>query len=204
MRAEEFMVEAVGGNYLYHATGDPKAVLASGFLKAASGPQVSTQAQTELPTVSTTRDWNYASGGTGSGEQEAGVGRHAVIVLDRNAVESRYKTLGTSQSRDIRGQARVNAPELSKHEKMRKIVSKPGQELQGQHKRSYGTAKAGGEFEEAIPVKDGKLPLKGNMVGFWVNPKSEFMKDPEIMNNPSRLELVGPHRFKRAEAVRNP
>ena len=120
-----------------------------------------------------------------------------MIVLDRNAIESNFKTLGTSQSHDIRGLPRVNEPELAGRLKMRAIAMKQP-ELKGQNKMNFGTAKAGGEFEEAVVVPKGALPLRGTMVGFWVNPKSELMKDPSIMNDPRRLDMVRPNQFTKA------
>ena len=80
---------------------------------------------------------------------------------------------------------------------MRAIAMKQP-ELKGQHKKDFGTTKAGGEFEEAIPVPKGVLPLKGTMVGFWVNPKSELTKNSSIMNDPRRLDMVRPNQFVRA------
>ena len=195
----EGLDEAVGGNYLYHATGADglKGMLSSGSISQAKGPQKATQAQTAVPTVSVTRDWGYASGSTATQQSFGGIGRHAVIVLDRNAVESNFKTLGTSQSHDIRGLPRVNEPELAGRLKMRAMVMRQP-ELKGQNKMNFGTAKAGGEFEEAVVVPKGALPLKGTMVGFWVNPKSELMKDPAIMNDPRRLDMPRPNQFVKA------
>ena len=196
----EGLDEAVGGNYLYHATGANglSSILQSGYIKSADGPQKATQAQTALPTVSVTRDWGYASGSSAQ-SQDGGIGRDAILIIDRNALESNYKTISTSQSRDIRGMPRASEPGLSGALTVRKAVVKPGVELKGQHKMSYGTAKAGGEFEEAVVVPKGVLPLKGTMVGFWVNPKSELMKDPTIMNDPRRLDMVRPNQFVRAK-----
>ena len=196
----EGLDEAVGGNYLYHATGANglSSILQSGYIKSADGPQKATQAQTALPTVSVTRDWGYASGSNAQ-SQDGGIGRDAILILDRNALESNYKTISTSQSRDIRGMPRASEPGLSGALTVRKAVVKPGVELKGQHKMSYGTAKAGGEFEEAVVVPKGVLPLKGTMVGFWVNPNSELMKDPTIMNDPRRLDMVRPNQFVKAK-----
>jgi hypothetical protein len=195
----EGLDEAVGGNYLYHATGADglKGMLSSGSISQAKGPQKATQAQTAVPTVSVTRDWGYASGSTAAQQSFGGIGRDAVIVLDRNAIESNFKTLGTSQSHDIRGLPRVNEPELAGRLKMRAIAIRQP-ELKGQNKMNFGTAKAGGEFEEAVVVPKGALPLKGTMVGFWVNPKSELMKDPAIMNDPRRLDMPRPNQFVKA------
>ena len=103
----EGLDEAVGGNYLYHATSDTglKSILQSGAINAALGPQSATTAQTRLPTVSTTRDWGYASGSNAAKQGQGGIVRSAILVLDRNAIEQRYKTLGTSQSSNTRGSA---------------------------------------------------------------------------------------------------
>jgi len=100
----EGLDEAVGGNYLYHATSADglKGILSSDSIRSATGPQAATSAQTKLPTVSVTRDWGYASGAQAQ-SQLGGVGRDAILVLDRNAVENHFKTLGTSQSTNIKG-----------------------------------------------------------------------------------------------------
>jgi hypothetical protein len=195
----EDIAEAVGGNYLYHATSADglKGMLSSGSISKAKGPQKATQAQTAMSTVSVTRDWGYASGSTAAQQSFGGIGRDAVIVLDRNAIESNFKTLGTSQSHDIRGLPRVNEPELAGRLKMRAIAMRQP-ELKGQNKMNFGTAKAGGEFEEAVVVPKGALPLNGSMVGFWINPKSELMQDPAIMNDPRRLDMPRPNQFVKA------
>ena len=223
---EEGLDEAVGGNYLYHATGGLKEILQSGAINAARGAQDSTKAQTKLPTVSTTRDWGYASGSNATA-QEGGISRGAVIVLDRNAVEQKYKTLGTSQSRDNRGLAFPKAGNLKAGQAARsydtdqsgnitkadaddvfakgtiafggKPVSRQevGQQL-GQAKHDYYTPKVGGEFEEAVVVPKGSLPIQGTMVGFWVNPRGPLAKDPTIMNDPRRLDMVRPNQFVKA------
>jgi len=223
---EEGLDEAVGGNYLYHATGGLKEILQSGAINAARGAQDSTKAQTKLPTVSTTRDWGYASGSNATA-QEGGISRGAVIVLDRNAVEQKYKTLGTSQSRDNRGLAFPKAGNLKAGQAARsydtdqsgnitkadaddvfakgtiafggKPVSRQevGQQL-GQAKHDYYTPKVGGEFEEAVVVPKGSLPIRGTMVGFWVNPRGPLAKDPTIMNDPRRLDMVRPNQFVKA------
>ena len=194
----ESLDEAVGGNYLYHATGRAglKGILASGSILKAGGPQPATQAQTSIPTVSVTRDWGYASGSNAT-TQDNGINRSAVLVLDRNAIESNFKTLGTSQSRDIRGLPRSSEPELAGKLRARAIAMRQP-ELKGQNKQNFGTSKAGGEFEEVVVVPKGALPLKGIMVGFWVNPKSELMQDTTIMNDPRRLDMVRPNQFVKA------
>jgi hypothetical protein len=200
MRATEFIVEgvaegldeAVGGNYLYHATGADglKGILSSGSIRSATGPQAATKAQTKLPTVSVTRDWGYASG-SNAGNQMAGIARHAVLVLDRNAIERNFKTLGTSQSNNFKGLA------LNPYLQNRSQNTDPMARANAKAKAKYAepTAKAGGEFEEVVVVPKGALPLKGTLVGFWINPKSELMKDPAIMNDPRRLDMVRPNQF---------
>ena len=195
----EGLDEAVGGNYLYHATSADglKGMLSSGSIRSATGPQAATSAQTRLPTVSVTRDWGYASGAQAQ-SQLGGIGRDAILVLDRNTVESNFKTLGTSQSTIVKGLS-LN-PYLSKDGKARSQNTDPMARANAKAKMKYAepTTKAGGEFEEAVVVPKGALPLKGTMVGFWVNPKSELMKDPAIMNDPRRLDMIRPNQFVKA------
>ena len=196
----EGLDEAVGGNYLYHATSASglKAILSSGGIRSAASPQSATSAQTRLPTVSVTRDWGYASGAQAQSQSQGGIGRDAILVLDRNAVESNFKTLGTSQSTNIKGLA-FN-PYLTKNNVARSQNTDPMARniAKAKAKNAEPTAKAGGEFEEAVVVPKGALPLKGTMVGFWINPKSELMKDPAIMNDPRRLDMPRPNQFVKA------
>jgi phage gp37-like protein len=195
----EGLDEAVGGNYLYHATSADglRGMLSSGSIRSATGPQAATQAQTKMPTVSVTRDWGYASGASAQ-PQMGGIGRDAVLILDRGAVENNFKTLSTSQSNMIQGQA-FN-PFLKKDGEARSQNTDPMARTNAKAKAKYAepTAKAGGEFEEAIIVPKGELPLKGTMIGFWVNPKSELMKDPTIINDHRRLDIVRPNQFVKA------
>ena len=218
----ESIVNEVGGNYLFHATGGLKGILQSGVINAALAPQTATSAQTKLPTVSTTRDWGYASGSNAAAQAQGGIARGAVLVLDRAAVEQRYKTLGTSQNLDTRGLAfakkknfnadqykflkpfdvnkdnKLSKDELDAWQQQTGGKAAPGANLKvaaddaadayQDRSREFAYSKAGGEFEEAIPVKNGQLPIKGILVGFWVNPKSQLVNDPEIMNHPLRLE----------------
>jgi hypothetical protein len=218
----EGLNEGVGGNYLYHATGAVKLILQSGAINAAEGPQLATQAQTKLPTVSITRDWNYATGGKGSAATDH-LGHDGIIILDRNAVESNFKTLGTSQSQTVRGLANPVDTDWGDKIKDRKAgtggldtnndgnidykeignvaKSKMGDFGKKMISAKLNAPKAGGEFEEAVVVPKGSLPLKGTMVGFWVNPRSQLTKDPEVMNDPRRLELApgGTGRFVKAQ-----
>ena len=195
----EGLDEAVGGNYLYHATSASglKAILSSGGIRSARAPQSATSAQTKLPTVSVTRDWGYASG-VNAQTQMVSIGRDAILVLDRNAVESNFKTLGTSQSTNIKGLA-FN-PYLTKDGAARSQNTDPMARANAKGKAKYAepTAKSGGEFEEAVVVPKGALPLKGTMVGFWINPKSELVQDPAIMNDPRRLDMPRPNQFVKA------
>ena len=193
------IVEEVGGNYLYHATSAEglKSILQSGTVRRAAGPQKATQAQTNLPTVSMTRDWGYAAGNN-SVEQYQGISRSAVLVFDRAKIENNYKSLATSQSHDIRGLANAKEPHLAGRLRYRDIAMRKASGLNPQDKQYFATPKAGGEFEEAVVVPKGGLPIKGTLVGFWVNPESSLTKDPKIMNNPFRLDKTGPNKFVKA------
>jgi hypothetical protein len=202
--------EAVGGNYLYHATSPAglNGILQSGYIGAQQTAQPATDAQTKLPSVAVTRDWNYASGSARSSE---GVGQGAVIVLDRNSIESKYKTFGSSQSWMTKGlpNATADTPQMKKLAQQTKFkdANKNGKldydELPAGAggaglKQDYFRPKSGGEAEEAVVVPKGKLPLQGSMVGFWVDPNSELTKDPTIMNDPRRLDMVRPNQFVKA------
>ena len=96
----EGLDEAVGDNYLYHAT-QPSGmmrILRGGAIKASYRPQEATKARTQSPTVSTTRSKQYA-------ESDDFVnflnltkeGNSVIIVFDRNAVANHYKMFSTSQ-----------------------------------------------------------------------------------------------------------
>jgi hypothetical protein len=108
MRATEFIVEgvtealneAVGDNYLYHATmpAGIMRILRTGAIKATDRPQPSTKARTQYPTISTTRSKQYAE----SNEfvdflNLTKEGNAVILVFDRNAVANHYKMFGTSQ-----------------------------------------------------------------------------------------------------------
>lgn len=198
--------EEVGGNYLYHATsaGGLKSILQSGQVNAATGPQLATRAQTKMPTVSVTRDWGYASG-VNATQQMGGIGRDAILVFDRSRIENNFKTLGTSQTSDVRGLAynpNFGGKEQNQSVQARTIAKKKydyAQQSDSETKASYNSPKAGGEFEEAVVVPKGGLPIKNTLIGFWVNPESNLTKDPEIMNHPLRLEKTGPNKFVKAK-----
>ena len=207
--AEGELDEAVGGNYLYHATDSNglKGILQSGAIRAVNGPQMVTHAQTKMPTVSVTRDWGYASGSNASAQIQGGIGRAAILVLDRAAIESNYKTLGTSQSPIVTGLPYADKQDLKRakiHKNQASIDASIMKGISQSEKdnliHKYNAPKFGGEFEEAIPVPKGSLPIKNILVGFWVNPKSELMKDPTIMSDPRRLEMTGPNTFVNATA----
>jgi len=206
----EGLDEAVGGNYLYHATSPAglKGILQSGYIGAQQTAQPATDAQTKLPSVAVTRDWNYAAGSSRSSE---GVGQGAVIVFDKNSIESKYKTFGTSQSWMTKGLPNTTAdtPQMKKLAIQTKFkdANKNGKldydEVPAGAggaglKKDYFRPKSGGEAEEAVVVPTGKLPLNGTMIGFWVDPKSELMKDPTIMNDPRRLDMIRPNQFVKA------
>ena len=203
----------VGGNFLYHYTDIDGAngILSSGHIKAGIG-QTATTAQTKLPSVSVTRDWNYASG---KGED---VGKnHAVIfILDRRKVENNYKTISTSQSTDTRSGA-FSGMRSSKRDAIRSIS--PGgdefRKIDTDNDRTISQAereafkkiaaaagpeelkkaqmlwqrihqfepKQGKEYEEAIPVKSGKLPIKNVVVSMYLN-SLEAQQDPKLQAHP--------------------
>jgi 5'(3')-deoxyribonucleotidase len=96
----ESLDEAVGDNYLYHATmpAGLMRILKDGKMKASWRPQAATTAKTKYPTVSTTRSKQYA-------ESDEFVnflnltkeGNAAIMVFDRNALANHYKMFSTSQ-----------------------------------------------------------------------------------------------------------
>ena len=103
MRANEFITEDTNGNYLYHSTEDAqtaKSILQSGMLKASNSAQNATDAQTKLPVISFGRNLNYQTNG-----ENVGRDYEVVFVIDRAKLEQKYKTLGTSQSDEVRGLA---------------------------------------------------------------------------------------------------
>ena len=97
---EEGLDEAVGDNYLYHAT-QPSGmmrILRSGAIKASYRPQEATKARTQSPTVSTTRSKQYAeSDDFVNFLKLTKEGNSVIIVFDRNAVANHYKMFSTSQ-----------------------------------------------------------------------------------------------------------
>jgi hypothetical protein len=96
----EGLDEAVGDNYLYHAT-QPSGmmrILRSGFIKASHRPQEATKSRTQSPTVSTTRSKSYAeSNDFVDFLNLPNEGNAVIIVFDRNAVANHYKMFSTSQ-----------------------------------------------------------------------------------------------------------
>jgi hypothetical protein len=100
VRSNEDLDEAVGDNYLYHATmpAGLMRILRTGVIKATDRPQPSTKARTQYPTISTTRSKQYAE----SNEfvdflNLTKDGNAVILVFDRNAVANHYKMFGTSQ-----------------------------------------------------------------------------------------------------------
>jgi hypothetical protein len=196
-----------------------KAILNSGYLKAnRTGSQVATDAQTELPVVSFSRNLNYALSG-------ANVDRNyqVVLVFDRSTIEANYKTLSTSQSKEVRGSAYgsfsdkiraknslkydvdgdgqltgKDADEIFRQGIMGKKSRQEVGQILGQTKHDYHRPKAGGEFEEVVPVKSGKLPLNRILVGFYLVPGKAASKDEELLNNPMRLDMPKPNVFVKA------
>ena len=96
----EGLDEAVGDNYLYHAT-QPSGmmrILRSGAIKASYRPQEATKARIQSPTVSTTRSKQYAeSDDFVNFLNLTNEGNSVIIVFDRNAVANHYKMFSTSQ-----------------------------------------------------------------------------------------------------------
>ncbi len=203
---QETLVETVGGNYLYHATRyeNAKEILKSGYIKPAGGPQDATLAQTEMPTVCLTRSWDYA---IGKKDDNGGhVGHEVVFIFDRDKLEQNHKTLATSQSPDIRGSAYAN-PSKVRQAKLAMAsldLNKDGIVDQDEVAKAKAKAKtdcvtkllikkyfkshAGGEFEEAVPVRGPGLQLKGIVQGFWINPTcEEALKDSEFANHQLRI-----------------
>jgi hypothetical protein len=136
--------------------------------------------------VSVTRDWNYA---IGKGAQ-TNIGHDAIIVLDRSQLEQSYRTLGTSQSQDVRGLAAPGIEPYKVKIQANKVAFNRSQYLDDPEiTNRYRASHSGGESEEAVVVPKGTLPTD-HMVGFYVNPRSSLRQDPTIMADPRRLELA--------------
>ena len=214
----EDITEAVGGNYLYYSretADEAKQILSSGYILGnTTGKQPASDAQTTLPTVSFGRNIGYQTSG-------ANVDRdyQVVFVFDRTSIETRYKTLGTSQSQTVRGLANPIDTEWGR--KVAKLGKVWGLDANADGKVDYkeiGNAskstapnmvkqgvstqlnapKAGGEFEEIVPTKTGKIPLQGLLVGFYLVPGKAASKDPELLNDPRRLDMPRPNQFVKA------
>ena len=96
----EGLNEAVGGNYLYHATmpAGIMRILRSGIIKATDRPQSSTKSKTQYPTISTTRSKQYAeSNDFVDFLNLTKDGNSVILVFDRTAVANHYKMFSTSQ-----------------------------------------------------------------------------------------------------------
>lgn len=216
----ESVVNEAGGNYLYHSTEDAataKAILQSGVFKAGNSSQTATDAQVgETPTISFGRNLAYQINGSNVGRDY-----QVVFVVSRGSLESKYKTIGTSQSGDIRGLGYGSGIHSAKPQNQNPFVrkqaankttanrgmvdaNKDGKFSQDEIKanpdlyRTYVSAKAGGEFEEVVPTKTGTIPWKGMLVGFYLVPGKAAAKDPELLNHPLRLEMPRPNNFVKA------
>lgn len=136
--AENQLKEDVGGNYLYYSvesSDDAKLILSSGFIEASSGAQTATRQQTKLPVVSVSRSIYYAVSG-------ANVERdyQVVFVLDRNAIESRYKTFGTSQHEPTKSDDifwNANSANYKKFQKYSKIDTNRDGKMSDQELDAY-------------------------------------------------------------------
>lgn len=137
----EGLEEAVGGNYLYHATmpAGIMRILRDGLIKASWRPQEATKAKTKYPTVSTTRSKQYA-------ESDNFVnflnltkdGNAAIMVFDRNAVANHYKMFSTSQGTQNVG---------DEYEEVI-VVPKGAMPIRGTLKGFYFNPKRAAEIEE--------------------------------------------------------
>jgi hypothetical protein len=216
------IVEAVDSNYLYHSTKSAqsaKEILQTGYLKP-GGPQSATVAQVgpNTPVVSFGRDLQYQLSG-----EAARRDYQVVFVIDRRKLEQRYKTIGTSQSMNVRGlpyaqnAASTNYNQLyswkdkfdyDKDQKISRndlVKASTDQDLPPHH-RAFAQRmiahlfepKKGKEYEEVVPVTSGKLPLKDILVGFYLVPDKPASQDPELVNHPLRLDMPKPHVFVQA------
>lgn len=216
------LFEAVDSNYLYHSTQDAattKAILNSGYFKAGDSPQIATNAQTGgMPSISFGRDLRYQLGG-----QTQNRDYQVVFVIDRAKLEQRYKTIATSQSSDVRGLAwyasnstefrQQNLPQTQRLMQARRKVpfgmldlnkdgkidpSEKAQAVDPKLYTNWAASKAGGEFEEVVPVKSGRLPWKPFLIGFYLVPGKPASQDPELLAHPLRLEMPRPNVFTKA------
>ena len=220
--SEESLNEAVGGNYLYHSTetaATAKAILSSGVFKAGNSGQNATDAQVgNTPTVSFGRNIGYQTSGTNVNRDY-----QVVFVVNRDALESKYKTIGTSQSVDIRGLGYGSGNDSDKLQNQTAFVrkmaglkttrnrgiidtnndgkfSKDEIEANPELYTRYVRPKAGGEYEEVVPTKTGNIPWQGMLVGFYLVPGKAASQDPELLSDPRRLEMTGPNTFVNATA----
>jgi hypothetical protein len=210
-------------NYLYHSTESAsraKGILKSGKLYgsiATKQPATTAQVGSKVPTVSFGRNLSYQLDG-----DYVGKSYEVVFVIDRNALEKRYRTVATSQSRIVKGLAYgtdfsgpCGGDKLQEdHPELRDLldkrvadgynildINKDGEICQGEIKANidaytkYYANKAGDEFEEAVPVKKGFIPLKDILVGFYLVPGKPASEDPELLNHPLRLEMTRPNVF---------
>ena len=201
------LIENIANNYLYHGTREENAlgILQSGSITASPAVgygQASYNAQSKLPFVATTRNWQYVNGTHDTADNH--IGHDVVFILDRNRVIQQYgKPILVSQSDDTRGTAYGKKNVKNQWRGMRQMDTNnngridmgenPGyqeeEDVQDVNRRWF-SSKAGEEFEEDIPCQRGGILLKNVMVGFWVHPASKAAKNPTLMNDPRRLDLV--------------
>ena len=199
IESEMPLLENIPVSYLYHATSAESAVaiLNSGKILPTTGPQISSQAQTQLPVVCMSRSWEYA---TGKFDKWGNLPHDVVFIFDRNTITTNFRIIAVSQSKDTRGSSFPQNRMQKRYDYVQKLdANKNGridpeeerdEETRADINREWFTAKAGGEFEENVIVKNGYFPLQKGFIGFWINPNSaEALNNPSLSNNPNRLQL---------------
>ena len=181
------------------------------------GGQVATAAQTKLPTISVTRDWRYAIGAsdtqiggmnhdvvfildrqkiennyktisTSQSDDTRSGAFSGMRQGKRDAIRSispggeEYRTIDTDNDRSI-----SQAEREAFKQKHTDAGTLDQAQLLWQRIHDIGKSKAGGEFEEAIPVKSGKLPIQNIVVGIYLN-SDAAKNDPELANHPLKKE----------------
>jgi len=191
-KMNEGLDEAVGDNYLYHAT-QPSGmmrILRSGFIKASHRPQEATKSRTQSPTVSTTRSKSYAeSNDFVDFLNLPNEGNAVIIVFDRNAVANHYKMFSTSQGTQTVGDEFEEVI----------VVPKGQMPIKGTMKGFYFNPKRTAEIEEfkdmpwfnellnspyymgqtqgMVESSEEKETTKGSVTSnFKIGPKSEYDK----------------------------
>jgi hypothetical protein len=206
--------ERVGGNYLFHSVEDAataKAILKSEYFRGnTNSHQHPTLAQVgkDMPVVSFGRNLDYQLSG-----KVAGRDYKVVFVVDRDKLEQRYKTIGTSQSYETRGapfrqpDTDLGGPAGKLKIHMRRFDTNKDGRLSPEEIRAsgapwladiikkYNTAKHGKEFEEVVPSKNGKIPWGNMLVGFYLVPGKSAADDPYLKSHPLRLDMPRPNTF---------